>query len=155
MMQDIKMLINPGKTCPSGHSYKYCAGSAHAPTRNDKLVFLEHYSTEFIITQIIWNINRDLCPNNRRIHLLIVFTTTGSIISGGALHGFNVALCLLDPKVDLSKSSVVFADAFLQSNGLGGNQDRGNNGLGGHHYHWFGGHQDAGNHGVTQPADRL
>ncbi len=23
-------LANPGKTCPSGHSYNYCAGRAHA-----------------------------------------------------------------------------------------------------------------------------
>ena len=23
-------LANPGKTCPSGHSYNYCAGWAHA-----------------------------------------------------------------------------------------------------------------------------
>ena len=26
-------LANPGKTCPSGYSYNYCAGWAHAPEK--------------------------------------------------------------------------------------------------------------------------
>ena len=58
----------------------------------------------------------------------------------GAYNGFHLDSCSLVIMVFLIMAYLIM-DA---NNGFGGNQDRGNNGLGDHQDHWFGGHQDAG-----------